>query len=458
MTKTRLALMTTALCGLLAVGIASFGQSFPRPSSLVPAEMSRAATPPPEESPLIVEAETDGDEPRVVAARSDSEIETEAQQPIRRVVQVDRGDTLMDLLLRAGVDRGDAHAALAALREVYNPKHLRIGQEVTVTFERPADGVGSGLFHAVSLQPEGDRQVSARRDTDGFAAREIKRPTSREVMRYSGTIDSSLFESATAAGIPVAALVEAIRAFSYDVDFQRDIQPGDRFELMFERFHDNKGQVVRLGDLLYARLEISGHATTVYRYVDAAGNAGYYDASGDSVRKALLRTPVDGFRLSSGFGRRKHPILGYTKMHTGVDFAAPRGTPIYAAGDGVVEMAGANGGYGYYVRIRHGQYSTAYAHLSRFAQGVRKGKHVRQGQIIGYVGSTGRSTGPHLHYEILANGKHVNPLGVKFAAGTKLAGKELTRFMASVQRTDKAFASLPESSHIASLAVEARAE
>ncbi len=409
-------------------------------------------------TPALTEFESEMHLASLSHHHSDSEIEDRAARPIQHVVQVDKGDTLMDLLLRAGVERSDALNAISALREVYNPRNLRVGQEVTVTFARPADGIGSGPFQGVTLQPEADRQVTARRHADGFAAKEIKHQVTRELTRYSGTIRSNLFESAAAAGIPISTLVEMIRALSYDVDFQRDIQPGDTFEVLFERYVDKRGERVRDGDIMYASLTLSGNRVAIYRYVNSRGVADYYDGKGDSVRKALLRTPVDGARLSSGFGERRHPILGYTRMHKGVDFAAPTGTPIYAAGDGVIDEAGTRNGYGYYVRIRHnGKYSTAYAHMSRFAQGIRTGKPIQQGQIIGYVGSTGASTGPHLHYEILVDGGQVNPLSVKFSGGSKLEGKEEPLFEAQRKDIDKTFANLPESSKLAQAATRTKA-
>ncbi len=458
MTSKRTAIRTAALCGLLALGLGSFGHTSPLQFNAGGLLSGTAALDgsAPRRLPAVVEIEPEARRLAIPAMRSDSEIEDEAARPIQRVVQVDRGDTLMDLLVRAGVARGEAHQAIAALREVYNPRSLKVGQEVTVSFARGADGIGSGSFHGVSLQPEADREVAARRAAEGFAAEETKAATTAELARFSGEINSSLFEAAASAGVPVATLVETIRALSYDVDFQRDIQPGDRFELMFERHFDNRGRHVRDGDVLYAAMELSGNRIAIYRHQDAQGKIDYYNEKGESVRKALLRTPVDGARLSSGYGKRRHPILGYTKMHKGVDFAAPTGTPIYAAGDGTIEMAGKNGGYGYYIRLRHNnKYATAYAHLSRFAKGIRAGKQVRQGQVIGYVGSTGRSTGPHLHYEILVGNRHVNPLSVKFASGTKLQGKELNRFLTAMKDTNRTYARLPESSKLASAAAAA---
>ncbi|MBF0372276.1 MAG: peptidoglycan DD-metalloendopeptidase family protein [Alphaproteobacteria bacterium] len=374
-------------------------------------------------------------------ARADGDLEDEASHPIRHVVQASRGDTLLDLLLRAGVGRAEAHEAVDALREVYNPRDLRAGQQVTVTFDRTADGLGAGAFNGVVLNPVADRQVAATRADQGFEASQVTAPTSAETVRFQGTIRSSLFETASSLGIPATVVVEMIAALSYDIDFQRDIHPGDSFEVAFDRFTDNRGNVVREGDIRFIRLNNDGQALRLYRWLDASGEADYYTPTGESVRKALLRTPVDGARISSGFGNRRHPILGYTKMHQGVDFAVPTGTPIRAAGAGTVTMAGPNGGYGYYVRIQHTpEYASAYAHMSRFAQGIRKGSKVRQGEVVGYVGSTGRSTGPHLHYELLTNGRQVNPLSVKFASGRKLDGAELGRFAEARKQTDRMLA------------------
>ena len=210
------------------------------------------------------------------------------------------------------------------------------------------------------------------------------------------------------------------------------------------------GVVVNNGEIQYAKLTLRGTELPLYRFETPEGNLDYFNTKGESVRKALMKTPIDGARLSSRFGNRKHPILGYTRLHAGVDFAAPRGTPIYAAGDGTVTVAGTNGGYGKYIKIRHnGTYSTAYAHLNGYARGVRKGKRVRQGQVIGYVGSTGRSTGPHLHYEIHRNGKQINPLGLKLPSGEKLKGQTLEAFLSLRDTVDRQFALLSDPRQVA---------
>jgi hypothetical protein len=273
--------------------------------------------------------------------------------------------------------------------------------------------------------------VARRAAAHSFHAVALERPLTREVAGGRGTIDSSLFVTGQEAEVPVPVMVDMIRAFSFDVDFQREIWPSDGFELIYERYHDRAGVLAKTGDILYAALLLSGRRVELYRFTPKSGRTDYFDANGKSVRKTLMRTPIDGARITSGYGRRRHPILGYNRMHRGTDFAAPRGTPVYAAGDGVVEVAGRKGGYGKYIRIRHnGTYKTAYAHLNGYARKIRRGRRVKQGQVIGYVGSTGRSTGPHLHYEVMVNGRQVNPLKIRLPSGETLKGEDLEAFAA----------------------------
>ncbi|MGH6931419.1 MAG: M23 family metallopeptidase [Dongiaceae bacterium] len=349
-------------------------------------------------------------------------------------LQVQRGDTLIDLLTRSGVRHDEAVDAIEALKDVFEPQDLMPGQEITLKFKRPdgyhARDVGVELA-SLSLQPSVERNVNVSRDGDGgFIARTIERPIEKRPVLAAAMIESSLFEAGRYVDVPPEVLGEVIKAFSYDVDFQREIQPGDAFEIIYERYEDDEGRLARSGPVLYAALTLSGNTKEIYRYEPKDGSAGFYDSKGESIRKALLRTPLDVIRITSKFGLRKHPVLGYTKMHKGVDFAASTGTPIFASGDGTIAQIGRNGGYGNYVKIRHtSQYATAYAHMSRFAKSLKKGSKVRQGDIIGYVGSTGRSTGPHLHYEILIGGKQVNPMKIKLV-GNKLEGKDSKRFEA----------------------------
>jgi murein DD-endopeptidase MepM/ murein hydrolase activator NlpD len=277
----------------------------------------------------------------------------------------------------------------------------------------------------------------------GFVAEAMTKQVDRLVARSNGEIaGGSLLAAGMASGVPAGVMTEMIRIFSFDVDFQRDIQPGDRFDLMYERFHLADGRLVRGGEVMYAALTLSGKTLRLYRHKDSSGRLDYYNELGHSVRKALLKTPIDGARLTSRFGMREHPILGYSVMHRGVDFGAPTGTPIFAAGDGTIDDIGERSGYGRYIRVRHsGAYATAYAHMNGYGRGLRKGMRVRQGQVIGYVGASGRATGPHLHYEVIRDGAQINPVTVKFSTGEKLTGAELARFQATRNDLDRSLPS-----------------
>ncbi len=364
------------------------------------------------------------------SAEADSVIDERLRLPIEKTLQVSYGSTLKDILMTIGIESAEASEAIDSLREVYDVRSLRAGQDVTVTFSHAPEGLGRGDLLSISLSPDPSRTISVNRDAAAqFTASESRRQLSREIVHYSGAIRVSMFDSALTAGVPTTIIGQMIKALSYDIDFQRDVQAGDSFDVMFEGYYDAKGKLVRSGEMLYAAVTVAGHPIAMYRFEDAQGLVEYFNEKGESLKKALLRTPVDGAKITSGFGMRLHPLLGYTKMHKGVDFGVPTGTPIMAAGDGSVEKAGYNGAYGNYVRIRHGNgYGTAYAHMSRIAQGLYVGKHVTQGQIIGFVGSTGRATGPHLHYEILNGNAQINPTSVKIPTGTKLVGREMDHF------------------------------
>lgn len=345
-----------------------------------------------------------------------------------RVVQAKNGDTFIKLMLDAGVPSDDAHAAVSAMNKVYDPRGLRPGQRITVAF-RPKSAADDPLFLGFRFDPNVERAIRVDREADGFTAEAVDRDLDTRTARVSGSIDANLYSAVTAAGLTPQIMAQLIRLFSWDVDFQRDIRPGDRFDMMIESMHAPDGHVAGFGEILYAELTLSGVKHRLYRFESDRYGVAYYDDKGQSARKALLKTPIDGARLSSGYGVRMHPILGYTRMHRGIDFAAPTGTPIYAAGRGVIQKLGRVRGYGNYIRIGHtDRYATAYAHMSRFARGLRIGSHVKQGDIIGYVGATGEATGPHLHYEVLVDASQVNPIKVKLPSGYMLAGKDLAAF------------------------------
>jgi murein DD-endopeptidase MepM/ murein hydrolase activator NlpD len=366
-------------------------------------------------------------------------------QPIIRRVTVRRGDTLMTVLRRARIARDEAHTAVQALAKVFKPRDLIAGTKIALTFQPLTTVKGAQTsFRGLEFAPSIRKTVGISRTWDNrFEAYVSKSKLTHEQTRASGVINASLYQDAVNVGVPPQVIVEMIRALSFDVDFQRDIHPKDRFDLLYDRIKDTDGKVVGSGDVIFASLTLQKKPLAIYRFRMGDGGFDYFNAKGESTRKTLMRTPIDGARLSSRFGRRRHPILGYTKVHKGIDFAAPRGTPIMAAGRGVIVEARRNGGYGRYIRIRHNTtYSTAYAHLHRFARGIRRGKRVSQGQIIGYVGSTGRSTGPHLHYEVHRNNRQVNPLSVKLPTGKTLHGNERRRFLAARDQIDDAFKAL----------------
>lgn len=352
--------------------------------------------------------------------------------PITATLVVESGDTMAGLFTDAGIRYGEALQAIESLGDVWDPRQLRIGQHVDLTFMPSIDGSADTTLVSFAMDLSYDhRLVVARGQDGGFTAQEQAISFDSRLRRASGEINRSLYADGSDAGISAGILAAMTRAFSYDVDFQRGIQPGDLFEAVFEENIDNTGAVVANGDLIYAALTLSGEPIEIYRFARSDGSVDYFTPEGASIRKALLRTPVDAGRISSSFGMRQHPILGYTRMHRGVDFAASSGTPVYAAGDGTIAVAGWNRGYGNYVRIRHnGATQTAYGHLSRFGSGISAGDRIEQGQVIGYVGSTGLATGPHLHYEVLIDGNQVDPLSVELPPGEPLDGDDLERFQA----------------------------
>jgi murein DD-endopeptidase MepM/ murein hydrolase activator NlpD len=368
-----------------------------------------------------------------------------------KTVSISSGDTLMQILVREGLARGEAHTIISAMQEVFNPRRIRQGNEITLAFA--TDDNYEPLFQNMDLRLDLTRSVQvARCEENGFVAREITREFDSRPVRAEAQISSSLYSAAVNAGMPVEVLMQMIRAYSFDIDFQRDILPGDSFEVLFHEQVDENGEFVRGGEVLYANLHTRGRNLPIYRHETSDGEVDFFNHEGKSVRKTLMVTPIDGARLSSGYGKRRHPILGYSRMHQGLDFAAPTGTPIMAAGDGVVEYAGRKGNYGNYIRIRHpNEYHTVYAHMSRFASGIRQGARVKQGQTIGYVGSTGMSTGPHLHYEVHHRGGHVNPATVDTPPGRTLEGEELKRFMTARKELKDLFASLERQDQVARL-------
>jgi murein DD-endopeptidase MepM/ murein hydrolase activator NlpD len=349
-----------------------------------------------------------------------------------------KGDTLSSVFTDAGASSADAAAAVAAIADVYNIRKLRIGQMIELSFERPASGsADAGTLRAVAFSPSAERTITAARNGQGeFRAKDVSVPLVARTFHQGGTIDGSLYTVAIRAGIPDETVVELIRLFSYKVDLQRDMRAGDSFEVYYDYFFTGDGTPVRKGNIAYAALRLGNRVISLYRFQNGK-NVGYFDAHGESAQSSLMRTPVDGARITSRFGMRFHPVLGFSRMHKGIDFGVPAGTPVMAAGNGVVVSAGWHGGYGNFVLIRHADgISTGYGHLSRFAANIRPGTHVSQGSIIAYSGSTGLSTGPHLHYEISVNNHQINPLRMIVTGTTKLQGRALELFRAAKAEID----------------------
>jgi murein DD-endopeptidase MepM/ murein hydrolase activator NlpD len=323
----------------------------------------------------------------------------------------------------------------------------------------PATTTPVSQLLSISFSPSVEHDITVTRETNGtFTANDAEKKLEAHIHRAGATIDSSLYLTAMKAGIPADVVVDMIHMFSYEVDFQRDIKPGDSFEVFYNYYYTPEGQPARDGNIRYATMHLGGRTVTLYRYQpDPNQPAEYFDAKGQSAKSMLMKTPVDGARISSGFGMRFHPVLGYSRMHKGIDFAVPIGTPVMAAGSGIVQIAGRLGGYGNYLRINHQNgYGTAYGHLSRLAPGIHAGSHVHQGQIVAYSGNTGMSTGPHLHYEILIAGNQVNPLAVKIARGVTLMGRALRDFLGDRIQTDAQIAAMPLETKVADISTDLR--
>ena len=350
------------------------------------------------------------------------------KEPGHREVVVAKGDTLSTLFEKVGLPASAVHEVLASDKQAKQFSQLKRGQKLE--FEMTADGQLNNLHSQISDL----ETITLSKTAKGYSFRRVTTlPTMRTAYAH-GVISSSLSASGQRAGLPHTTTMEMAKVFGYDIDFAQDIRPGDQFEVIYEQKVVN-GKTVGSGNILSARFTNRGKTYTAVRYTNKAGISNYYTADGSSMRKAFIRTPVDFARISSRFSSgRKHPILNKIRAHKGVDYAAPRGTPIKAAGDGKVLLAGRRGGYGNTVVIQHGNtYRTLYGHMQGFAKGVKTGGSVKQGQVIGYIGTTGLSTGPHLHYEFQVNGVHVDPLGQKLPMADPIAKNERARFQQQSQ-------------------------
>ncbi len=377
----------------------------------------------------------------VVLAEKSEEADSPAAE--ERQIEIGSGDTLAGVLIKSGLGAGEAQEIVKVVGRHFNMRALRPGQVFNLVLEPANTDTGYQMAN-LTFAPDPLQTIEVTRNEDGDVVATLDRKSvkpTREARQV--VIDGSVYGSADKADLPDRVTANTIKLFSYAVDFQRDIHSGDTLNVLYDSYKTEDGYVARTGDIVYARLKVGGREYALYRYEAAGGQVDYYTADGKSIRKSagLMRTPVAFGRMSSGFGVRTHPVLGYTKMHKGVDFAAPIGTPVYASADGVIERAGRFSSFGNYVRIRHSsKLSTAYAHLSRYGKGIHPGVRVKQGQVIGYVGTTGRSTGPHLHYEVMVNNVQVNPRSVKFAADNALQGQDLARFKQKIRALGQEYA------------------
>ena len=339
--------------------------------------------------------------------------------------KIENNDSIGKILKKFKVSNNETQMIINGLKK-RNLINIYAGRELNIVLKKLENGNSSII--SVSYPINNTLSVKIRKNKSGFEIKENFLKLKKNEVVVKNIINTSLYSAALESGIEPNIIIEFARIYGFEIDFQRDIRKGDTFEIYYEKFLDDDNLVRDTGKIIYAHMNVNNREINLYNFTDKNGT-GYYDISGKSIVKSLMKTPINGARLSSSFGMRKHPILGFNKMHRGTDFAAPTGTPIMASGSGTVTRARWCGGGGNCVKIRHNStYETIYAHMSKFASGIKEGKKVKQGQIIGYVGSTGLSTGPHLHYEVVVNGKKVNSQKLKLPSGKILKNESRERF------------------------------
>ena len=339
--------------------------------------------------------------------------------------KVKSGETFNKILENYSIEKKEIIKIINAINKNININKLNTKQIIEFSLDKTNNKITEFVFQTSNTQ-----KIFLRRDIkdDTFKEQIVSIKLNKEIIYKENIIVQSLYKSASDKKIPPNTIIEFAGIYGFQVDFQRDIRKKDKFQIMYEIYLNENKEIIETGEILFANLNLSGQDNILY-YFDKEGSEGHYDRNGKSIKKALMKTPINGARLSSPFGMRKHPIDGFNKMHKGTDFAAPMGTPIMASGDGVIKKAGWCGGGGNCVKIKHNStYQTVYAHMSKFARGIKSGVRVKQGQTIGYVGSTGKSTGPHLHYEVIVNGKKVNSQKLKLPSGKILKNKERKLF------------------------------
>ena len=401
-----------------------------------PAPSSKPAPPPaivladPEPAPPLTSADLKGFQMK--PAEQVVEPEPPSNDPYELTLRLERGDTVEKMLADIDVPDADRKQIGEKLQGLLKKKKLAVGETIDLLMQTVPEQPDAPRVLALSVRPQPEREYIITRLLDGsYEGEEKIYKVSPRIVRVDGERNGSLQQSGMKSGAPSAAMIEFVRALAYDVDFQRELKEGQKFTVLLEQLVTSDGKVTHPGRFLAGELRLLKRTVTVIRFRPQGGAEGFYNPLGESVVRAFLRTPMDASKITSRFGMREHPILGFSALHAGVDFAAPPGTPILAAGTGKVAMAGPNGGYGLYVKLQHtSDVATAYAHMSRIGPGIKPGVAVRQGQVIGFVGSTGMSTGPHLHYEFHRGGRQVNPLAQKFAMRAQVGGKDAGRFQA----------------------------
>ena len=339
--------------------------------------------------------------------------------------KINPGETFDNILQEYSISKKEIENIKKKLSKKVNLNKLNTNQKIILTLDQSKNLIKEFIFQISNTE-----KIYLTRDlkTDELNQKIIVTKLNKNIIYNENIILNSLYKSASDKNIPANTIIEFARIYGFQVDFQRDIRKKDSFQILYEIFTDDNGKIIETGNIIFANLKLSGESNSLY-YFEKKGSEGHYDKNGKSIKKALMKTPINGARLSSPFGMRKHPIDGFNKMHRGTDFAAPMGTPIMASGDGVITRARWCGGGGNCIKIRHNStYETVYAHMRNFARGIKEGLRIKQGQIIGFVGSTGKSTGPHLHYEVIKNGKKINSQTLKLPSGKALKNKERQEF------------------------------
>ncbi len=345
--------------------------------------------------------------------------------------ELEEGDTFISTLKKTNLNDREIDQLIIAAEDSMEINQLRIGTRIEIISELIKE---KKIVKEVVIYPDSEEKISVLRIEDKFTVSKDVKTLYSELVFHEVDIDKSIYSSLKNINVPDNIIMSFVQLFSFDIDFQRDIRNKNQIKILFEQFKDKDDDLIKTGSIFFAEIVLTKDRYELYKFEDN-NYIEYFNSDGQSATKALMKTPINGARLSSAYGMRKHPILGYNKKHMGVDFAAPTGTPIMAAGTGHIEYVGTNGGAGKYIRIKHlNGYKTSYSHLSSYASGMQKNVRVKQGQTIGYVGSTGLSTGPHLHYEVIFNGEKINPMKMKLPSGKKLKGTNLNNFLAEKDR------------------------